>query len=172
MSSLESNRETVIHGVAGLVEGWNFTVAGEEKSLGQDLIATTAQAIQERSVPDATDPDGGTWAANEPRYARYKQRKYDAHQPNIRTGQMLSLKSLIGESTVTADEVLMRYGTGQSPDSAFNGTELTRSDREITDIEKAWFASRNRPFYAIDDEIIDLIGTIAGESLDQYMEQD
>ena len=153
MAELTSNVAAVEAKIAGLIQSFNFTRKGEDKSLGHDMAVVVATGIQERSIPEMKAPDGDTWDPNEPKYAARKRAKYDADQPNVRTGQMLSLESLLGDVSVAPETVTMRYGTGDPPTSAANGATLTEGDKSITDIEKAYFGSKTRPFYALDSTI-------------------
>lgn len=168
MSELDSNLDDVAAWVDAAVDSFDFTIAGKDQSLGRDLAGVVADGISERSEPAALDPDGTEWEANEPKYAKRKGKKYDAWQPNVRTGQMLSVKSLIGGTVVAAQEVELRYGTGQPPDSARKG-DLTESDKSITDIEKAFFCSKSRPFYALDGAIVGAVVAEAGEALADHL---
>jgi hypothetical protein len=167
---VESNAQEIERIMMELVAGFNFTVKGKDSSLGKDLAGLAAEGIVDRSVPDAIAPDGSAWPANEERYAKRKAGKYDAHQPGQRTGQMLSKESVMGETVVGADVVEMRYGTATPPTSAANGTELTQEDMDITDIEKAFFFSKERPFYGLDQNIADTLGAEAGEALGEYLD--
>ena len=170
MSEVHSNIDAVSQRIASLIDSYNFTRKGGDKSLGHDMAVAVANRIRERSVPDALSPSGDEWPANEPKYADRKRNKYDADQPNLRTGQMLSLESLLGKVTVTPEKILMQYGTGTAPSAAGNGTTLTTGDSSITDIEKAYFCSKTRPFYALDEEAKKAAAEIAAETFARLLE--
>jgi hypothetical protein len=170
MASVDSNADQVAAALGALVGSFDFTRPGKDQSLGRDLARTVARGIQRRSVPGATAPDGSSWAANEPEYARRKRAKYAADQPGIRTGQMLSLESLVGETTVAPDSVEMRYGTGEPPRRAANGAELTKGDAATTDRAKAgYFTDSGRPFYGLDAEIAGECRALAAEALKDHL---
>jgi hypothetical protein len=167
---MESNGEEIERLLAELVAGFDFTVKGKDGSLGKDMAGSAAEGIVDRSVPEAIAPDGSVWPSNAEKYAKWKARKYAANQPGLRTGQMLSKQSIMGETVIGPDVVEMRYGTGTPPASAENGTDLTQSDQDITDIEKAFFFSAERPFYGLDQDIADKLGAEAGEALGEYLD--
>ncbi|WP_422932029.1 hypothetical protein [Singulisphaera sp. PoT] len=164
-----SNIDEIGQWLRDLVATVDFTMPGQNASLGKDMADAVALGIQERSVPDAKSADGGTWAANASKYADYKRRRYKTDQPGLRSGQMLSLQSLLGVPQVSPDEVVMQYGIGQAPQRAATGVPLTKSDQEITDIEKAYFFSKDRPFYELDEDIADECVKLAGEALDEHL---
>lgn len=170
MADLESNIDDVDAWIGRLVDGFDFSRPGRDGALGRDLAVAAARGIQERSVPDCLAPDGSIWLANEPRYARWKRARHDADQPGVRTGQMLSQTSLLGRTTVSADEVEMRYGTGQPPGSAANGAELAEGDRKTTDVRKAgFFTESGRAFYGLDETVAAKVRETAAEALDDYL---
>ena len=169
MAKLESNLSAVVAEIDRLVQSFDFTIPGKDQSLGRDLAGVVAMGIRDRSVPGRKAPDGSTWDDNEPRYAAKKRAKYDADQPNVRTGQMLSLESLKGRTAISADDVTMEYGTDTPAASALNGTTLTKGDTAVTDVEKAGYCSERRPFYGLDDTIGDAVRTAAAEALGDYL---
>jgi hypothetical protein len=169
MVKLQSNLGEIDAWMKQLVDSFNFQRPGKDQSLGRDIAGAIANGIRDRSVPDAMGPDGDKWDDNEESYAAEKRQKYDADQPNVRTGQMLSLQSLMGRTTVEPELVEMRYGVDEPPSSAFNGTELTEGDKAVTDIQKAEWCSVTRPFYALDEEIKAAARAEAGEALNDHL---
>ncbi len=170
MANLESNLGDVAGWLDRLVDGFDFERPGKDQSLGRDLAGVVANGIRDRSVPDCVAPDQSIWPANERDYAAYKREKYDADQPNVRTGQMLSLRSLVGRTSVSNELVEMKYGTGEAPTSAFNGAELTKSDEETTDVDKAGYCTEaGRAFYGLDDTIAGGVVAEAAGALDDYL---
>lgn len=165
MDTFDSNAEEVDAWLEQAIDSFDFTRPGAEGSLGRDLAVAAAEGMIERGTVDHKAPDGGAWAPNEPTYAKYKSKRYSAEQPNVRTGQMLSLQSMLGDVRVGPELVTIAYGTGQPPASSFNGAELTEGDKAITDVEKAYFASRTRRFYGLDEEINERLQGVAGEAL-------
>src|SRR4051812_11189637 len=99
----DSNIDEINAWMDDVIDGIVFTMPGVDQSLGRDLAGAVAEGIADRSVPDAKDPDGGTWDDNREPYKSWKAAKYDAYQPGILTGQMLSLESLLGETAIAAD---------------------------------------------------------------------
>ena len=170
MATLDSNLDEVARLLDQLIAGFNFTRTGKEQSLGRDLAAKTAEGIHDRSVPGRLAPDGSQWDDNEPKYAAKKRAKYDADQPNVRTGQMLSLASLKGKTEVGPDLVVMTYGLDAPPGSALNGTELTTADKAVTDSDKAGWCAALRPFYGLDATISAALHDVARAALDEYLQ--
>lgn len=169
--TITSNADEAHAWLDRVVDSFDFARPGVEGSLGRDLAVAAAEGMVERSIVDQTERTGSPFLANEPIYARWKAAKYDAHQPNVRTGQMLSLQSMLGDVDISPEDVALRYGTGQPPASAFSGVALSESDRSITDIEKAFFASEDRPFYGLDDSIDETLQAVAQEALDRLVEE-
>jgi hypothetical protein len=170
MASVSSNIDEVAAALDALIDGFDFTRPGKDQSLGRDMAGVAARGIIDRSVPGCKAPDGSDWAENEEHYADAKRAKYDADQAGIRTGQMLSLRSVLGEVTVTRDQVVMRYGTGEAPKSAANGAELTDSDKARTDREKAgYFTEKVGEFYGLDATIAGELTAEARDALHSYL---
>ena len=170
MASLESNQSENDAALDALCN-WDFTVTGQDQALGRELAThVVAQGIADRSMRSEA-PDGSMWMANAPLYRAWKKSHYGFDQPNVRTGQMLSLESLVGDTTVGPELVEMRYGTGRPPVAAATlGAEMTQGDKDITDIEKAFFCSAERPFYGLDDEISEEARIHAQAALDKFAE--
>jgi hypothetical protein len=170
MADLESNLPEIKAELDKLVAGWSFTRPGKEASLGHDLAAIAADNIQMRGA-DSKGPGGIEWPPNSEPYRSRKRKHYLVDKPNIRTGQMLSRLSLLGDTTVSADEVSMKYGLGEPPERTATGAELKKADEEITDIEKAFFCSGARPFYGLDQTDAEAMTAEAGENLDDYLRE-
>jgi hypothetical protein len=172
MASVKSNADQVAGWIDRVIDGFSFALPGEDQSLGRDLAGIAAQGMIDRSVPDARSPDGGTWPANEPTYASWKRKKFDADQPGILSGQMLSLESMMGEVNVSADRVEMTYGTGTTPTRARSGAALTAGQRQATDRQKAeWFTEGGRRFYGLDENIAAEVVAHAGERFGEYLDK-
>jgi|GEM_PF-2915897 len=171
MADDNSNIDEVGQWISGILEGIDFTMPGADQSLGRDMAGVVANGIIDRSVPDAQAPDGSTWAANEPEYAARKRARYDADQPGILTGQMLSLESVKGELTLAPAEVTMKYGTGESAKRARNGAEPPKASDPPTDRQKAeWFTEGGRPFYELDDQINEAVVKEAEDAIEKHLE--
>lgn len=165
-----SNIDDVSAWLDAIVAGIDFSIPGRDQSLGRDLAGVVAEGIADRSVPDAVGPDGGEWPENKEPYRSRKAKKYDAHQTGILTGQMLSLESLLGETTIGADEVEMRYGTGRPAERARNGARPPASRNPATDREKAGYCEdMGIEFYALDDAIADACVDETAGAVDGYL---
>lgn len=168
MATIEEVRDWL----EGFVRSFNFELPGREGgTLGEDVVHKVAELIQIRSVTEQRGANA-IWFANSPRYRDWKAMHYGVFdQVNTRTGQMLSHESLLGRPQITADQVLMTYGTGSPPArSAAPTGYLSDQDQAITDYEKAQFAhAQDRPFYEVDDEIERKTIEHVGEYLDRYI---
>lgn len=165
-----SNIDDVERWLDEMIDSINFTLPGKDQSIGRDLAGVVAEGIADRSVPDARDPDGASWAPNEEPYKSWKRKKYDADQPGILTGQMLSLESLKGETDVAPDQVTMKYGTGKPAERARNGAARPKAANPATDREKArYFTDSGRPFYALDAEIAAKCVEEAKDAITDYL---
>lgn len=151
-----------------LVAGIDFSMPGRDQALGRDLAGVIAQGIVDRTVAEQRSVDGGVLKANVPQYRAWKAAKYGSYQPLVRTGQMTSFPSVLGEVTIVSSDVRMRYGTGSAPTSSSTGY-LSDSDRAVTDRDKAGYVSDDRPFYGLDDRIADAVIEAAGDALDDYL---
>lgn len=165
-----SNLAEIVAWLDRLVDAFDFTLPGVDGSLGRDLAGVVAREIAARSA-NAQDPDGNEWAPNEPGYAQWKAKRYriGTFVPNYRTGQMLSYLSLLGNPEIAPDAVVMQYGLGETPTRSATGATLSRADAETTDIEKAFFCSKSRPFYALDAATGDALKETAQEALDKLV---
>lgn len=165
-----SNIDEVESWEKDLIDSFDFTRPGEDQSLGRDMAADVATGIIDRTTAEQRDATGSPLKPNEPKYAKRKAEKYGAHQPLVRTGQLLSLQSVKGEVTVSPDEIVMRYGTGDAPSRSSTGY-ISDADRAVTDRQKAEWNSDERPFYAMDDAIIDAVAQRAADELAKVMNE-
>jgi hypothetical protein len=160
-----SNIADVTRFLSNFIDSFDFLRVGIDQNLGRDVKMKVVKRIYDRSL-DQRSGINGQWDKNEPAYKAWKEAKYGVDEPNTRTGQMLSQKSIEGRSTIEAKQVTMIYGTGDLPDkAAFVGAlpVRTRGPKkgqpvdDKTDIEKAYFAHTGqgphgvkRPFYEVD----------------------
>src|SRR4051794_13882624 len=100
--------------LAGLIDTFNFERKGHGESMGKDAAGIVAEGIVDRSAAEQRGVDG-LWRANDPAYTDFKRAKYGVDLIGFRTGQMISLPSLLGKIDVTPNSVLMTYGTNQPP---------------------------------------------------------
>jgi hypothetical protein len=166
MADITSNIDEIDDYLRSILDQVDFTRPGKDQSLGRDIAGIVAEEINVRTAGNAQDIDGSPLKENEPRYAARKLAKYGTDQPLIRTGQMLSMESLLGETTISKREIEMRYGTGQAPSSGGTGY-LSAGDRKVTDREKAEYNSEDRPFYGLDERIANEVAEYAQEWLDE-----
>ena len=151
-----------------LIDSWVFTRPGEDQSLGRDMAGDVAQGIHDRTIEDQRDATGSPLKPNKDPYKTWKEVKLGVYQPLVKTGQMLSLTSLLGDVTVTDDEILMKYGTGEPPSrSASPSGSLSNQDASVTDRQKAEWNSEERPFFALDDKIVEALMDRAGDAFDK-----
>lgn len=169
-----SNADQVLAELLEVVHSFGFDATIEGKTLGHDCAGIVADRIAARSIDRESGADGA-WDPNSDHppgkgYRSWKARRYGVDKPNIRTGQMLSVESLLGQTTVTTHEVQMLYGTGRAPTGSATGQGFDpETDGAITDIEKAFFCSQSRPFYQLDDEISDAVFARVEECCKQYL---
>jgi hypothetical protein len=170
MADVESNILEFEAEFKDLIDGFVFTLPGKDQSLGRDLAASAAMGISDRSIATQADAQGQPWRENEDKYRKMKERKHGVYNVGVLTGQMLSLESMKGETTVEPDEVLMVYGTGEPPTRFSTYGELR--DDEPDDRQKAaWFADSGREFFELnDDDAARIYGEVA-EALVDYLEK-
>jgi hypothetical protein len=169
MATATSNVDAVLADLKAIVHGFDFERVVEDKTLGEDLAGIIADGIAARSIDEERGATVG-WDANAPDYADWKEKKYNVRKPNVRTGQMLSIQSLLGMTTVSTHEVQMLYGLGEAPTrSSASDYFNPKTDGSITDIEKAYFCSATRPFYELDDTIANAVFDRIEQALTQYL---
>jgi hypothetical protein len=138
-----------------LLGTFNFTRQGHEESIGKDAAGIVAQGIIDRSVSDQGGPNAA-WPQNDPDYTADKVLLYNVSLIGFRTGQMISLPSLLGNVIIEPDTVTMNYGAGNPPRESMSSNYLSKGDKSVTDRKKAgWFTEKKGPFFAYDDKIAD-----------------
>ena len=157
-----SNINGVVVNLRGIIAGFDLSRTGRDQSLGRDRANKLVECIHER-IDRHVAPDGTPWRPNSDKppppggYRKWKEDKYGLiDEPNIRTGQMTSQKSLYGHTTIEPYLITMVYGTDTPPDrSAAPTGYMSKEDKKTTDTEKAYYAhtgqSRKRikrSFYA------------------------
>lgn len=170
ISTSKSNVDEVNAWLLDVVDSFGFELALENETLGEDCAHIIAEEIAVRGG-DSRGAEG-YWLSNTEPYRTRKRAKYGVDKPNIRTGQMLSIESLLGQTTVTNDSVIMLYGTGQAPVRSYASNYFNaNSDGAITDIEKAYFCSvaHARPFYELDDDIANKVFEHIEATLSEYL---
>lgn len=160
--------------VMTLIGNLDFTASVGNMSLGKRMAEKTAEMIQARSIGFQKGA-AQQWEPNKEPYKSDKARKYNVFDlAGVRTGQMLSQESLRGETTVTATEVEMAYGTGEAPTSSSTG-HIEDADMKVTDRQKAgWFTEGGknqpeRPFYELDQDIADEVFAVVVEAVEKML---
>jgi hypothetical protein len=152
------NVDSVFDDVKNLIDSFGFTTTVEGKTMGLDCAGIIADGIIARSIDEQRGADG-PWDKLTAKYIAWKARKGLAQMISVRTGGMMRLEALLGSTVVTNETVQMLYGTGE-PD---------KLDPDITDIEKAFFFSKRRPFYELDDTISDLVFARIEHLVEEYI---
>jgi hypothetical protein len=165
MADIESNIDDIDRWLNEAIASVDFTRPGSEGSLGEDITHIVARGIIDRTAAEQKASDGSPLKALDPRYKARKQAKYQVDLILVRTGQMMSLQSVLGETSISADSIEMRYGTGEAPQTSSTGY-ISDQDKAVTDREKAEHTSAERPFYGLDDQISDAIMDHARDWLD------
>ncbi len=175
-----SNIEQVTRWLEGWLDSFDFTRPGREQSLGRDVANKVVERIAERAVNDRKGAES-EWDANTEEVAKQKAAHYGVgdHAPNERTGQMTSPTSLYGRTSIEAKQITMVYGTGQPPTRCATGAELKESDKQRTDVEKAYYAHTGqsvhkikRPFYEVNqDDAVAVVG-LCQENLNGYIREE
>lgn len=162
------NVDQVFNDIKAVIDGFNFATQVEDKTLGLDCAGIVADEIIHRSI-DEQRGEAGAWYEIDERYAASKLKNYGTNLIGVRTGQMLSLESMLGTVNVSTSEVQMLYGTGKPPTTSSVTGYITTADKEISDIEKAYFFSKDRPFYELDDLISDKVYARIEHCLEEYI---
>lgn len=148
-----SNIDQVCTWIDDVINSIDFTRPGEDESIGKDVAVSIAQEIADDAA-EQMEPDGTPFPANEAKYAAWKGRKYGMQEPayGYRTGQMLSLESLIGEVDVKADEVTMTYGKDLPPTRSSASGYISDQDKAVTDRQKmGWMKDKGVNIYKLSD---------------------
>jgi hypothetical protein len=155
----------------GLVKTFDFTRKGEGESMGKDAALKVAQGIVNRSAAQQAGVDG-IFLANDPKYTADKVKRYGTDLIGFRTGQMISLPSLLGHVDVTPNTVLMTYGTNTPPSRSISSSYISTSDQAVTDTQKAeYFTDRKGRWYAIDDTIADNVRGYFADQLSGFIRE-
>lgn len=115
---------------------------GGGRRLGELVIEEIAMDIFKRSNEEQVEAGGQPFAELSPRYLRWKVEHGFSPKKNVKTGKMLSLDEIRGESTVIDDLVVMTYGKG----------EETRQLAEWAHEGSKKRKRPKRPFYDMDAE--------------------
>lgn len=174
MSAGSSNIDSVGAWLDDVVDGFGFDAAGAEGTFGDEAARAVADDIHTSAEDVQQEPPGKEFPDNEDKYAAAKAKKYGRTGKSfgLRTGQMLSIESLLGDVAVKHDEVVMQYGTGKPPSSSKSGY-LSDEDRSITDVEKARYMTRDGAktidFYQLGPYAEKAVAEIGADALERYL---
>lgn len=150
MATVTSNLDAISTLIGRLADCVDLTLPGESASLGLDLLGDIAVGIIDRSVDGQKAPDGSAWAENlEP----YRSSRRKANKPiGVLSGEMLSLREVQGEVSVSPHEATMTYGT--SDETKRRAEWFTRGSDGPGEGEVSGAKGQQpRPFYGLDPEI-------------------
>lgn len=155
-----------------LIGTFDFTRHGQNESMGKDAAGIAAEGILDRSVADQAGADG-VFPENDPeKYTPWKRRKYGVDLIGFRTGQMISLPSLLGKVEVSPDSVLIHYGTGLAPAESMSSNYISESDKRVTDTEKAeYFTEKKGRWFALDDKIAGQVREFFADQLGTFIKE-
>lgn len=139
--------------------------------MGKDAAHLVAEGIIDRSAAEQRGVDG-LFPQNDAAYTDRKRAKYNVDLIGFRTGQMISLPSLLGKLDITPDTVLIRYGTDTPPTRAMSGNYLSASDQAVTDTQKAeYFTAKKGRWFAIDEPIADNVRAYFADQLGEFIRE-
>lgn len=145
-----SNIESIEHLLDKLDESIDFTRAGEEQSLGRDLIRNQATRINDRAAME--QGSRGKFKANQGKYGTMKQKLGIIVGRGLRTEDgsadvMMSLLNAQGDQTIGATEVTMEFGVTE--DAKNKGHWFTNGSRGDKPFRSGAENQPPRPFYEI-----------------------
>lgn len=160
MATFRSNFDSDIRpAVVALRETWNLRrkPAGSAVSLGESLIDAVALAVEQRTVQEQKTPTLGRLKPLSPKYLARKIRQGYSSRIGVRTGRMLDINEIKGETYVGRSVAVMTFG------------------RDEDERQKAeWFtegSSRQnrpaRPFYEIGPGVIREINAVIDDAAEQ-----
>jgi len=166
-----SNVDEVGAWLTDVVKSIDFTIPGVDSAMGLDTAFAVAEGIYDRSDSRQQGADA-RWPENSEPYKSDKLSKYGTDKTNFRTGQMISLASMLANVTIEPRLITMLYGTGLPPTSSVNGY-IEEEDKLISDREKAAIAhEEGRPFFEVDETIdAENVMPILREALGKYLEE-
>lgn len=159
------------HDLNALVDTFNFTRPGRERSLGLDAVHIVAEGIVDRSAKNQGSASGNPWPPNRADYTAAKLAKYSVSLIGFRTGQMISIPSLLGQVDIRPREIEIRYGTGRPPTRSMTG-HIEPADMKVTDTQKAeWFTNKKGDFYEVDEKIADKVREHFVAELERFIDE-
>jgi len=174
MSDFDDGFEEVAADLMNLVDSFDFTRVGRDRSLGHTLIGVIHERIGDR-MRNEVDPDGNPW---EPNRGKYGDRKRGAGgtvgvgyygQAGGTGGGMASEKQIQGKVELEPDSVTSSYGWDD--ETRRKGSWFTRGSSGPGDGEVSGAKNQPpRPFYAFNEEDADAVLEEAGRALDRIMQ--
>jgi hypothetical protein len=157
--------------LANLIETFNFTRPGKDESMGKDAAHKIAEGIFDRSINEQGGPEG-PWPENDEEYTKAKLDYYHVEWIGVRTGQMLSMTSLLGKIDIEPTRVEIYYGTNEYPIETMTGVSITKQDREVTDRQKAeFFTKKKGQFYVLDETIANNVKQYFSDELSEFIRE-
>lgn len=158
------------HDLNALIATFNFTRRGRERALGLDAAHIVAEGIVDRSAAKQGGASG-QWQGNDAEYTANKLKKYAVELIGFRTGQMISIPSLLGHVDIQPTTVEMTYGTGEPPTRGMTGY-ISSADMRVTDTQKAgWFSDKKGDFYEVDETIADKVREHFASELERFIDE-
>lgn len=156
-----------------LVDSFDFTRVGKDKSLGHTLIGVIHDRIIDRMAAEQ-DPDGNPWEANRGRYGEKKREVgvpigvgYYGKEGGT-GGEMRSEREVQGKVSLAPESVTSTYGWDD--ETRRKGSWFTRGSSGPGDGEVSGAKNQPpRPFYAFNEEDADAVAEEAGRALDQII---
>jgi len=133
MASVSSNRPIVNNALISLSQALNFRRAtrGGPGTVGQGMLDTVADAIEQRTVVRQQDPDGRPLP---PLKARTIQRKKEAGLDSrilVETGEMTSPPAILGRTTITGNTATMTAGVSEFVQQKIEWAEEGSQNRPV-----------------------------------------
>jgi hypothetical protein len=154
-----------------LIATFNFTRKGREKALGREAAQLVAEGIVDRSAKKQGGADNN-WPPNSAKYTAWKENLYNVKLIGFRTGQMISIESLLGHVDIEPLHVLIRYGTGLPPTRSMSSSYISDEDRKVTDTQKAdFFTAKKGDFFEVDDTIADKVREHFASALEDFIDE-
>lgn len=190
----DMNVDEVEQALLELIDGFGFDASVEGKAVALDVADAFALGVN-AMVGDQKILGGQPMPPLDWFYSEEKAKDYGFDIAGYRTGQMLSMVSLIGKLDISRDLLVISYGTGMPPTRGSGPTGyISEEDKEVTDTEKAgWFqegfvgtvsyTTRSgksvsyevnrppRPFYGVEPETEAMIVEVIQDNLHKYITQ-
>lgn len=172
MAGVDDNLDDIGLVLDELADTLDFTRAGREGSLGEQLAGVVVEGIVDRNRA-AIDPDGNDWPENQGKYGERKDRYglpvgVGLYAGGRAGGEMVSMEQVQGEVEISPDEVTLSYGTHE--EARRKGSWFTRGSDGPGEGEVSGAPNQPpRPFYAMGEEDLDRLVEEAGHALDDLL---